>query len=620
VEVKLLEIRDFLSAHPPFDQLPEKTLDELTPKLSIRYLRRGREFPPEDGNPAAVYVVRQGAISLFDKRRKLLSKMSEGDLHGQHCIVTDTKVHHGEAMEDTLLYALPCEEIERLRREFDEFDAYFEPVEGKRLKSALSRLSNDTFGTSTMMSTKVIDIIERKPICIDQQQSIREAAGRMTDERVSSLLVTKDGKLSGILTDKDFRTRVVAAGIDPEQPVSNIMSSTISHVDGKVSAFDALMTMTQAGFHHLPVIEDGDLKGIITLSDLIRQESTSAVYLAGKVRRSQGLDDLVEASKKLPELQLCLVQAGGTAQHIGNAVTAVTDAFTVRLIQLAEEELGPPPVPYAWVAGGSQARKEQSSHSDQDNGLIISDAMKPGDDVYFESLARFVCDGLNACGYIYCPGNVMATNPEWRQTQSAWRSYFNKWVNTPEPMALMLSSVFFDLRVIHGEADLWHEIQHRMLKETQQNGIFLAHLTSNALKYRPPLGFFRDFVLVHDGEHDNTLDLKHNGTVPIIDLARIYALAEGIPNVNTVNRLGHAGGTATLSSEGSANLLDAFEFIGTLRIQHQAAQIRRGEKADNFLPPEKLSKLEREHLKDAFRVIHTMQETLASRYQAGRIA
>lgn len=620
MEVELLEIRDFLSAHPPFDQLPEETLNELTPKLSIRYLRRGREFPPEDGELSAVYVVRQGAISLFDKRKKLLSKMGEGDLHGQHCIVTDSKVHHGEAMEDTLLYALPCDVVEGLRRDFGEFDTFFEHGEGKRLKSALSRLSNDTLGTSTMMSTKVIDIIEREPICIDQGKTIREAARKMTDEGVSSLLVTQDGSLSGILTDKDFRTRVVAGGIAPDSPVSDVMSSSISHVDGNISAFDALMTMTQAGFHHLPVIDDGDLKGMLTLSDLIRQESTSAVYLAGKVRKAQSLDDLVLASKKLPELQLCLVQAGGTAQHIGNAVTAVTDAFTVRLIQLAEEKLGPPPVPYAWVAGGSQARKEQSSHSDQDNGMIISDEMKPEDDEYFEALARFVCDGLNDCGYIYCPGNVMAVNPEWRQTQSVWKGYFKKWVKTPEPMALMLSSVFFDLRVIHGEQKLWTKIQKKMLKQTQENGIFLAHLTSNALKYRPPLGFFRDFVLVHDGEHDNTLDLKHNGTVPIIDLARIYALAEGIPNVNTVNRLAHASGTAALSTEGSANLLDAFEFIGTLRIQHQAAQIRRGEPADNFLPPEHLSKLEREHLKDAFRVIHTMQEALGSRYQAGRIA
>ena len=620
VEVELLEIRDFLAEHPPFDQLAEETLNKLIPEITIRYIRRGREFPPAEGDLSALYVVRQGAISLYDKRKKLISKLSEGDLHSQHCIVTDSKVHQGEAMEDTLLYALPCNVIEKLRKESADFDTFFEQSEGKRLKNALSRISGDTLGTSTMMSTKVSDIIERTPVCIDQDSTIREAAVKMTDERVSSLLVTSDGTLSGILTDKDFRTRCVAAGVDAGRPVSDIMSNSISHIEGSVSAFDALMTMTQAGFHHLPVIENGDLKGMLTVSDLIRQESTSAVYLAGQVRKARNLDELIEASRKLPELQLCLVNAGGTAQHVGNAITAVTDAFTIRLLKLAEDKLGPPPVPYAWVAGGSQARMEQSSHSDQDNGLIISNDMKPEDDHYFEALARYVCDGLNACGYIYCPGNVMAINPEWRQTQKVWEGYFNKWIQTPEPMALMLSSVFFDLRMVHGEDALLSEIRKKMLKQSRENGIFLAFMTGNALKHRPPLGFFRDFVLVHDGEHNNTLDLKHTGIVPIIDLARIYSLAEGIPHIRTIDRLVHAGDTPALSSEGSANLLDAFEFIGTLRIRHQAEQIRRGEKADNFLPPENLSKLEREHLKDAFRVISTMQETLGSRYQAGRLA
>ena len=620
MEVELLEIRDFLAEHPPFDHLSEETLNKLLPEITIRYLRRGRDFPPADGDLSALYIVRQGAISLYDKRKKLIGKLSEGDLHSQHCIVTDSKAHQGEAMEDTLLYSLPCSLIENLRQKSADFHNFFENRNGKRLKQALSRISGDTLGTSTMMSTKVSDIIERRPVCIEQERTIREAAVKMTEERVSSLLVTSEGSLSGILTDKDFRTRCVAAGIDGGQPVSDIMSSSISHIDGSVSAFDALMTMTQAGFHHLPVIENGDLKGMLTVSDLVRQESTSAVYLAGRVRKARNLDELIEASRKLPELQLCLVNAGGTAQHVGNAVTAVTDAFTLRLLQLAEEKLGPPPVPYAWVAGGSQARMEQSSHSDQDNGLIISNDMKPEDDEYFEALARYVCDGLNACGYIYCPGNVMATNPEWRQTQRVWEGYFNKWIKTPEPMALMLSSVFFDLRMVHGEAELLESIRKKMLKQTQENGIFLAFMTGNALKHRPPLGFFRDFVLVHDGEHNNTLDLKHTGIVPIIDLARIYSLAEGIPQIRTIDRLVHAGETPSLSSEGSANLLDAFEFIGTLRIRHQATQIRNGEKADNFMPPENLSKLEREHLKDAFRVISTMQETLGSRYQAGRLA
>ncbi len=157
-----------------------------------------------------------------------------------------------------------------------------------------------------------------------------------------------------------------------------------------------------------------------------------------------------------------------------------------------------------------------------------------------------------------------------------------------------------------------------MLAQTPKNQLFLGHMTRNALSHRPPLGFFRDFVLVHDGKHDDTLDLKHSGLVPIIDMARIYVLAEGLPEIKTMERLQAAAGTPSLSKGGAANLQDAFEFISRLRLEHQAEQIQAGEEPDNYIFPAQLSKLEREHLKDAFKVVQTMQATLEMRYQPDR--
>jgi CBS domain-containing protein len=185
-------------------------------------------------------------------------------------------------------------------------------------------------------------------------------------------------------------------------------------------------------------------------------------------------------------------------------------------------------------------------------------------------------------------------------------------------MALMLASVFFDLRYVYGDDSLLKKLQKKILKHSQKNRIFLAYMTANALKHRPPLGFFRNFVVIHGGEHDNTLDLKHRGIVPIIDLARVAALSAGIPEINTLERLREAAKVNALSRSGAADLEDAFELIGTLRTQHQARQIRAGGRPDNYLPPEDLSPLERSHLKDAFGVIDTVQEAMGQRYQAGR--
>jgi CBS domain-containing protein len=314
-----------------------------------------------------------------------------------------------------------------------------------------------------------------------------------------------------------------------------------------------------------------------------------------------------------------MANASVTAKHIGEAVSCLTDSITARLLEMAEDKFGRPPVPYVWMAGGSQARHEQSSHSDQDNALLLSDDFKPEHDEYFASVAQFVSDGLNECGFVYCPGDAMATNPEWRQPLKVWKQYFTRWIESPTPMSMMLSSIFFDLRPVTGSDQLFMPLQKMILQKSQVNRIFLAYMMANAMKHRPPLGFFRQFVLERGGEHDETLDLKHRGIVPITDIARMLALSMGKEPVNTVERLRACAGTQALSQDMAENLEDALEFIATLRIQHQAKQIKKGLPPDNYVPPDNLSELEREHLKHAFKVIQTMQESMIKRFGADKL-
>jgi CBS domain-containing protein len=378
--------------------------------------------------------------------------------------------------------------------------------------------------------------------------------------------------------------------------------------------------MSRLNVHHLPVLDGEQVVGVISTTDLVRFQSSNAVYLVSDIRKAPDVDTLIQASRKLPELQIHLVNSGSTADHIGEAITAVTDAISIRLLELAEAKLGPPPVAYVWMAGGSQARREQTSHSDQDNALMLADDIGSADEPYFEEMARFVNDGLNACGYFFCPGNVMASNPKWRQPLRAWRKYFKNWIERPQPMALMLSSVFFDLRAIHGTVGLLEELRRCIQDRARNNKIFLAFMAANALRNRPPIGFFRNFVLISGGDHDNTFDVKHRGIVPIVDLARVGALSAGIAEVNTVARLELAAEAKSISRDGAADLINALEFIATLRVRHQVRQLRSGRKADNFLSPDEISPLERGHLKDAFSLIDTMQEALSQRYQTGRLS
>jgi CBS domain-containing protein len=301
------------------------------------------------------------------------------------------------------------------------------------------------------------------------------------------------------------------------------------------------------------------------------------------------------------------VGSGAAHQIVTRLVTDVTDALTRRLLARAEAALGPPPVPYLFLVCGSQGRREQTGVSDQDNCLILDDAARPEHDAYFAALASHVSDGLDACGFMYCPGEMMATTPKWRVPLARWRQYFQGWIAKPDPMARMLASVMFDLRPVAGETALFEGLQVETLKAARRNSIFLAHMTANSLTHHPPLGLFRGFALIRSGEHKDSLDLKHNGVVPVVDLARLYAMAGEITAVNTRARLVAAREQGLVSQSGGLELLDAYDLIAEMRLRHQAARIREGLKPDNFMIPATLSDLERNHLRDAFIAVKTMQ-------------
>jgi CBS domain-containing protein len=360
--------------------------------------------------------------------------------------------------------------------------------------------------------------------------------------------------------------------------------------------------------------------GMLTTSDLMRQQSTSPVHLARNIHRQSTLEGLVGIGQQVKALQNHLSAANTSAYQTGHIITAITDALTCRLIVLTEAELGPPPVPYVWVAAGSQGRCEQTAKSDQDNCMVLSDAYMPalhGD--YFKTLARRVCDGLAACGYVHCPGEMMAMTDTWRQPQSIWRQYFQRWTENPEPKALMLITVFFDLRAVHGEFELLDALRRDVLAHTPQKSLFLAHVVNNAQRQRPPLNLFGQIASSHSGAYAGTVDLKNHAITPIVDLARICALEAGLLEVNTCDRIEKASKLGELSEPSSRDLRDAFEFVSSLRIAHQTLCMQRGLAPDNHLHLQELSNFERHHLRDAFSVIQSLQDVWAQRYPSGML-
>ena len=326
-------------------------------------------------------------------------------------------------------------------------------------------------------------------------------------------------------------------------------------------------------------------------------------------------EELVVLSRRLPPLFVRMVNLGRDVEHIGRMVTHITDAFTVRLLQLAEAELGPPPMRYAWVVFGSQAREEQTAKTDQDNGLILERKGKNKDADYFSRLADFVCDGLDALGYQYCPGEIMALNVKWRTHLAKWKRHFDRWIDEPDPKSVMHSSIFFDMRCVHGSRDLVEELAEYAVGRARENRIFRRFMATNVLGHRPPIGFFRRFVQEDDGSHSEGLNLKHRGIVPIIDLVRMRALELGITEPNTFRRIEAAVAAGEMNESDANSLRDALILISRIRLGHQAGQMAAGEAPGNLVPPEELSPLMRRNLKAAFMLVVEAQTGLSVRYQ-----
>ncbi|MFB2531208.1 DUF294 nucleotidyltransferase-like domain-containing protein [Paracoccus sp. p3-h83] len=597
----LADLTGFLGSVHPYDNLPQDELARVASSFSRRDLPAG-EVIYQHGEPlAGLFLIRTGGVEITDRNGATVSLLGPRNSFGERGLMKDgIAVTTARTAEATTLLMLPGAEFRRLMQDQPPFRRFF----------TRGRTAIDT-RPAQIDTMRVADLLARNPLACPPDTPAAEAARMMRDAHVSSLGVTDaGGALLGIVTVRDMSNRVLAAGLDPLIAVAQVMTADPLTLAPTDLGTDVLQAMMERRVGHLPVVEGGRFVGMITQTDLTRLQATSSAVLLRDVMRAETVAQLAAATATIPQLLVQLVASHHSHDVVTRMITDITDAVTRRLLVLAEARLGPPPVPYLWLACGSQGRQEQTGVSDQDNVLILDDAFTEDMRPWFADLARSVSDGLNACGYVYCPGDMMATNPRWCQPVATWRRYFHDWTNTHQPESQMLASVMFDLRPIGGTARLFQDLQAQTLEMAASNSIFVAHLIANSLKHTPPLGLLRGLATIRSGEHRNHIDMKMNGVVPVIDLARVHALRGRVAAVNTRARLIAAEDAGVISTSGARDLIDAYDLIAGMRLQNQADLIRAGRKPDNYLAPSDLSDLERSHLRDAFVVIRTMQTAI----------
>ncbi len=597
------KLKEFIISRHPYDQMGKEALEKILSKAELVEYTTDQMVYRFGEKLDGLYIIESGKVQITDRLGDVISELGIGNSFGERGLLKDgMAATHARVTEDAQLVCIPADLVDILMKEDRSFREFFD-------RQSRARKPSSFVSHSRLATTPIKELMSRPPVSVSPETTIKEASILMRDEKISCVLVSEENRLLGILTLRDLSYKAIVDNMPNSTLVSEIMSLEPPTIDIDALANDALIKVAQNHVDHLPIMENGKPVGILTKSNLVSRNALSSLSLVLQISRARHMSKMKEYVSKLP-LVLAQLAGSGTAPHIiTRLLTDIADACTRRLIELYKLDHGEAPAPFVWAACGSQGRQEQTGVSDQDNCIIYQDGAH--DTSWFKGLAKFVCDGLEHVGYFNCPGDMMATNPTWCQPVSVWRGYFDKWISSPTGESQMLASVMFDLRAIYGEASILEDMQEGVLQKAEDNSIFVGFMISNSISHHPPLSLFRGFATIKSGEHKDTVDLKHNGVVPITDMARVFAIKGKVKAVSTRERLLGAVLEGVLSQSGGDDLIAAYDFIQEQRLRHQMRQIRAGEEADNFLAPSSLSELDRSHLRDAFVMVKSMQSAIS---------
>lgn len=605
------DIAEFLRRHPPFDTLDDDGVAAVAASAEIEFHPAGEPILDSAGETSRhAFVVRRGSVELVIGDR-LLDVLGEGEVFAFVSLLEDAPLGFvARAAEDTLVYRIPGD-VMRPVLERPAGARFVARAMNKGVRLLAGRDREPALPAGRM----VRELIRADPLVCDPSTSVQEAARRMIDAGVTCAVVELGDQL-GIVTDRDVRARVVAAGAAPDTPLSSVMSAPAWTVAADRTGTEALLEMLDHGVRHLPVLDARRrLIGVLDDVDLMASERRAPFRVRDEIARSHNPRAVAEATAGLSDMVIALHEAELPVAAISRAIVSVHDAAIRRLIDLAHADLGVPPVPYTWLATGSFGRFEAFPSSDVDSALGWDG---PDQDVelrrWMHGLAERVLADLSTCGFEADTKGAVASNTLFARSVEAWETAAHSWVEDPDHnRGLMLLCVVVESDPVWGLTTVAERLA-RAFARSPNRALLLRRLAQAALAVRPPTGFRRHRVLHWSGEH-MLLDIKRVGLLPIESLARWSGLAAGVGAASTRARLEASDAAGTLTTEQATNLRDAFELVCELRMEHQVGQLRLGAPPDNLIDPTSLTALTRSSLKEAFREVSRIQRVVGQRLE-----
>jgi CBS domain-containing protein len=592
----------FLGRFPPFSSLDPPALAAVAAAAVERRYSAGEVILLEDGPPAeSLSVVVEGAVELVHQG-EVVEVIGPGESFGQPSLLSGlAPAFTVRARDDSTCLLLPREQalavfggpagLEYLARAYRT-----RLVLAGQVVHALPELGTIATG----------ELVKHPPLFCEGGVSIRRAAQLMTENRSSAILV-RDGRSISILTDATLRERVVTGEVSAENPVSRVVRPAVQ-MRADQPAVDAVVEMLDAGADHVVVVgAQREVVGVLSGADLAGLETRSPFALRHAILSARDEDELVDAAHGLQQLFLALLESGIAPLDVCKVLSLSVDSVCARLLELAIAAHGPAPVAWAWLVLGSTARREFTFGSDVESALAYDDAGGQDADAYFARVAADVRRGLERCGFTLDANAVFASEPLWRMSSSQWVSTFQQCLESPDRSHLVRANVAFDFRQLGGALDVTPELV-AVLREARRHPDLMRRIARSATDFKPPLGFRGNVVSRSDG---NGVDLKLGGTVPIVNLARFYALSNGVTISATTDRLTAVEELGGLDAETASALREAFAVLMRIRLEHHAECVENGVPTDNVVDPADLPPLTRSHLRDAFRAVAAAQKKLS---------
>jgi len=620
----------FLQRFPPFNQMEHSHLAFLVEQCQLRFHARGESIiKPADGPVEHFYIVKQGRV--VGERQHLVKpgvettfEITSGECFPLAALLGEraTRTEH-LAGEDTFCLQLNKAAFIRVFS----MSAVFRDFALRGVSSLLDQVNQqvrqravETLGTQYSLNTPLGELAMRHPVVCTPDMPLRDAVRLMHEQQVGSIVVIDPQRYPvGIFTLRDLRQVVAAADADLGAPIDRHMTAKPFYLSPQASAFDAAMAMTERHIAHVCLVDNQRLCGVVSERDLFSLQRVDLVHLARTIRHAPRLDSLVSLRGEIGQLVERMLAHGASSTQITQIITLLNDHTVCRVIELALAERGDPGVPFSWLCFGSEGRREQTLHTDQDNGILFDAADSAEADAIrtrLLPLAQYINQSLAQCGFTLCKGNVMAGNPELCLSRTEWARRFAGFIREASPENLLGSSIYFDLRVVWGDEQGCEQLRQSVLEQVADNRIFQRMMADNALRQRPPVGRLREFVLTRQGnDKAATLDLKVQGLTPFVDGARLLALANGIGACNTLERLRQLVEKGVIAPLDGAAYEEAYHFIQQTRMQQHQRQSRDNLPYSNRLDPDSLNHLDRRILRESLRQAQRLQSSLALRYQ-----